>query len=146
MQSRVAAAAIAVSMALSGSWLSPSVARADVNVGVDDFSFSPQNVAIAVGETVTWSWVGGFHTTTNGADSNDPGAGSLWDVMLLPGSEPASYTFTAPGVYTYFCRFHDSLNMKGTITVGRPHAAARLKGADDEAAPTSWGAIKGIYR
>ena len=149
MMPRAPIAAIVVLMALAIPSLSPSPANADVDVAVDDFFFEPRNVAIPVGETVTWTVVNGFHSTTSGVDSNDSNAGAVWDSpWLFPGGqETYSYTFTTPGVYEYFCRVHDSLDMKGKVTVGRVHTAARYKGADGAAAePTSWGMIKGIYR
>ncbi len=143
---RAPIAAIIVLMALASLSFSPPPARADVNVDVDDFFFYPRDVVIAPGETVTWTVANGFHTSTSGLDSNDPAAGVIWDSdFLLPGSVYAR-TFSDAGVYPYFCRFHDALDMKGTVTVSRVRAA-RLKGAEGAAAePTSWGMIKGIYR
>jgi len=111
-------------------------ARADVLITVTDFSFSPQDVTIAPGETVTWVFKKGFHTTTNGLGDADPQAGSLWDEFVFAGQPTVSHTFATAGVVPYFCRFHESLNMKGTVTVVAPTATT----------PTSWGAVKTLFQ
>jgi plastocyanin len=81
---------------------------ADQAVDVGENYYAPVNVTISVGETVTWtnSGVQG-HTVT--ADDNSWG-----DDDLEPG-QTYSHTFTAPGVYPYFCVLHDG--QTGTITV-----------------------------
>lgn len=113
-----------------------SSARADVTVIVGDFVFIPQDVTIDPGETVTWSWFKGFHTTTNGTGDSDPQAGLLWDALVFAGAPTAQMTFTTPGVYPYYCRFHIELNMVGSVTVRQPPTSTE---------PTTWGAIKSIY-
>ena len=123
----------------------PSLSHAGVGVTVQDFEFVPRDLVISAGETVTWTWSDGFHSTTSGADSNDPNAGSLWDYWLFSGQKTYAYEFTTPGYYPYFCRVHDALNMRGSVTVLRPHALARYK-VSTETEPTSWGVIKSLYR
>jgi plastocyanin len=129
----------------------------DVNVTVTDYAFTPRDVVISIGETVTWTWVDGFHTTTNGANSDDPNAGLLWDSFLFSGQKTASFTFATAGQYPYFCRFHDALDMKGTVKVMRyrvsaveaktgPGAQGAAGDPSDPAEPTSWGLIKSLYR
>ena len=145
MTSRVAAVAIFAMMALAFLPLASAPALADVPVAVEDFAFVPQNVTIPVGETITWTLTGGaVHTTTSGVNGNDPNAGAIWESSWLFPGESYPHTFTAPGVYQYFCRVHDGL-MSGTVTVGRVRAA-RFKGSEDGTESTSWGMIKGIYR
>ena len=76
--------------------------------------FTPDNVTIAVGTTVTWTWVGGFHDVTSTGNPGFPGSGS-------PVSAPHTFsqTFNTPGTYLYFCSVHGSpsAGMRGTIVV-----------------------------
>lgn len=114
----------------------PTGARADVAVLVGDFYFSPQNAAISAGETVTWSWIEGFHSTTSGTGPSDPNAGAIWNATGFAGEPPFQHTFLTPGVYPYFCMFHEALGMTGTVTVQGTTSVD----------PTSWGAIKALFR
>ncbi len=105
-----------------------------VTVRVDDFQFTPAQVAAQVGDVVTWVWVGGFHTVTSGASSapgDNPGA--LFDEASDDGHPVFSHTFDQPGDYPYFCRFHEAMGMKGAVLVQTdaagvpgPEAPARL--------------------
>jgi plastocyanin len=76
--------------------------------------FEPANVTVAVGTTVTWTWVGGFHDVTS---TGNPGFSSSG----VPTAAPKSFsqTFTTPGTYLYFCSVHGSptAGMRGTIVV-----------------------------
>ena len=69
--------------------------------------FSPVNIAVSVGGTVTWN------NTDNNAHSLSSDDG-LFNQLLLPG-ESFSYTFTQNGSFNY----HDPLyaTMKGTVIV-----------------------------
>jgi plastocyanin len=76
--------------------------------------FTPDNVTIAVGTTVTWTWVGGFHDVTPTGNPAFSGSGN-------PVSAPHTFsqTFNTPGTYLYFCSVHGSpsAGMRGTIVV-----------------------------
>ena len=76
--------------------------------------FEPANVTVAVGTTVTWTWVGGFHDVTSAGNPRFSGSGA-------PVAPPKSFshTFSAPGTYLYFCSVHGSPTggMRGTIVV-----------------------------
>jgi len=76
--------------------------------------FEPSNVTVAVGTTVTWTWVGGFHDVTSTGNPGFPGSGA-------PAASPKSFshTFTTPGTYLYFCSVHGSptAGMRGTVVV-----------------------------
>ena len=76
--------------------------------------FEPANVTVAVGTTVTWTWVGGFHDVTSAGNPGFSSSGA-------PNAAPRSYsqTFTTPGTYLYFCSVHGSptAGMRGTIVV-----------------------------
>jgi plastocyanin len=91
---------------------SPSLAAA-VNVGVEDFDFTPATQRIAVGDTVTWTFNDANHSTTSA-----PGQPEKWDSGIEQ-QKGATFqkTFTKPGRYQYVCTPHESF-MKGTLIVG----------------------------
>src|SRR4051812_22514809 len=92
----------------------PGTAFADVSFQAVDIvnQWTPDNQTIKVGETVTWSFAG---TTSVHNVKSDAGAWSL-ESGYGPTVPEATYTFTAPGVYTFYCLLHQS-TMKGTVTV-----------------------------
>ena len=79
-------------------------------------AFSPKDVQINVGDTVKWVGVSGTNTVTSGTGAGDPNAGTLFDQPLAAG-QSFSRAFTAAGVVPYFCRPHEAMGMKGTVTV-----------------------------
>ena len=103
----------------------PHGARAaEITIDTGNFWFcnsSFQNgvcdTTIQVGDTVTWNWVEGNHTTTEcGADCDDPTATPLWDAPLNSSDTSFSRTFDTAGTYLYLCSFHPIL-MRGRIIV-----------------------------
>src|SRR5215213_5224359 len=80
-------------------------------VSIQDFFFSPANVSVPAGTTVTWVNEGNVpHTVTSDDGQFDSG-------VLMPGD---SYTvmFKGQGTITYHCAIHPS--MTGSVTVGTP--------------------------
>jgi plastocyanin len=91
----------------------PSLA-ADVGVDVTpDFTFAPKEQSIAVGDTVTWTFVDGGHSTTSRPDQPQK-----WNSQVLEKGKTFAETFTKPGRYQYYCIPHRDF-MKGTIVVGK---------------------------
>lgn len=82
-------------------------------ISIEDFQFSPGNVTVQTGSTVTWTHVGNInHTVTADDGSFDSGS--------MGGGDVFKFTFTETGTYTYFCEFHGGpggSGMSGTITV-----------------------------
>jgi plastocyanin len=76
-------------------------------VVVQDFSFGPQTVTVAVGGVVTWTNLG----QTNHTVTFDGGP----DCGQLAPSATVSRTFDAAGSFAYHCAIHPS--MKGTVVV-----------------------------
>lgn len=72
-----------------------------------DWTFSPGNVTIVAGGTVTWTTEGALDHTV----SSETGA---FDGNLSRG-RPYSRTFDTPGVFAYFCEPHPW--MTGAVTV-----------------------------
>lgn len=87
-----------------------------------DNTFTPKNIEINVGDTVTWTNKGGLHNVeaadgsfrcANGCDGDGMGgngdpASNAWT---------ASVTFTEPGEIDYFCVVHAGFGMTGRIRV-----------------------------
>jgi plastocyanin len=81
-------------------------AAATVAIDAKGFAFTPQEITVKVGDTVTW---------TNGDnESHAVEGGSLSSPEIRPG-ETYARTFTAPEEIAYNCRFHTY--MTGTIHV-----------------------------
>ncbi|MEV0293303.1 cupredoxin family copper-binding protein [Nocardia sp. NPDC050710] len=83
---------------------------AAVMVTVDDMKFSPENVTVKVGDTVTWKFTDRFPHSVQGIGDKAMGINS----PILDKGE-WSYTFIAPGSYRYLCSLHPQ--MRGTVTV-----------------------------
>jgi plastocyanin len=79
-------------------------------VTVGNFFFSPANVSVATGATVTWTWAMGdtLHTVT--FDDGAPGSAQQ-------NSGTFQRTFATAGTYTYFCSVHGRNVMSGAVTV-----------------------------
>jgi plastocyanin len=83
---------------------------ATVEVKIDNFSFGPATVTVAVGTTVTWTNRDDIPHTVVSTD--DPKA---FKSKVLDTDEKFSYTFAKPGTYPYFCSVHPK--MTGTVVV-----------------------------
>lgn len=86
----------------------------------NDETFSPMELRIGVGDTVTWKNTSRVpHTSTSDA--------GFWDSGNMPPGATYSHTFTRPGVYRYYCQYHRNMGMVGTIIVGpSPTASATV--------------------
>jgi plastocyanin len=98
------------------------------NVNQTGFTFVPANITIQVGDTVMWTHSAGSHTVTNGTGAADVNAGVLFDAPLTAANPTFQYVFNTPGTVPYFCRPHEGLGMKGTITVVEPVPSLTLPG------------------
>src|ERR1043166_9158178 len=88
--------------------LTPSISSAtNASVSIGSFFFSPSDVTINVGDTVTWNWVGGGHSTTS-----DSG---FWDSSVMS-SGSFQMQFGNSGSFPYHCTPHSSF-MRGSISV-----------------------------
>jgi plastocyanin len=81
-----------------------------VEAKIDNFSFAPATLAVAVGTTVTWTNRDDIPHTVVSTD--DPKA---FKSKVLDTDEKFSYTFTKPGTFSYFCSVHPK--MTGTVVV-----------------------------
>lgn len=82
-------------------------------IQVESFEFNPQSLTVNVGDTITWVWHDGIHTTTSDAIP----AGALpWDQGITSTSGTFSYQVNTPGFYSYHCTLHQSMGMIGNFT------------------------------
>jgi plastocyanin len=98
-------------------WVLAAPARAAQNYTVDnaDFAFVPAALAIAVGDTVTWTNSDPVpHTATADDGTFDSGA--------MDQGATYSFTFATAGEFAYTCLYHPE--MAGTITVRAAAATA----------------------
>ena len=81
-----------------------------VAVAIEGFQYSPFNLTIKAGTTVTWTNNDSApHTITS------LGGEKILDSDDLMKDDTFSFTFDTPGTYEYFCAIHPT--MKGKVTV-----------------------------
>jgi len=98
---------------------------ADHAVAISGFSFSPRNITVTVGDTITWTNSDAqAHTATADDGSFDTGT--------IGNGGSGSATFATAGTFPYHCKIHSS--MTGTITV---EAAAGGGGGSTSTTPPS---------
>lgn len=86
-----------------------------LTVTMGNFKFQPATMTIQAGQTVTWKNTDTIdHTVTSGTPSAPTG---LFDMTLHP-NDTFQFTFQQAGAFQYFCRFHASMGMTGTVQVG----------------------------
>lgn len=104
---------------------------------VDGNEFSPDEITISPGDTVTWvNTTDQVHTASADPDiANDPDYVSLpegaepWHSGNIEPGEEYSITLDVPGEYTYFCYPHQDAGMIGMIIVEDPESVE----TDDDA-------------
>lgn len=94
---------------LFGPMFSPALALAqDSEVAIKNYKFEPQNLTIKAGTKVTWK---NTDQIPHGvADKNKKFRSPAMDT-----GDTYSFTYAAPGTYSYFCTLHPY--MTGTVTV-----------------------------
>jgi plastocyanin len=79
------------------------------SVVVSNDKFTPSDISVTTGTTITWQWNSGGvdHTVTfdDGPDSGVKSSGTF------------TRTFQTAGTFPYFCQIHRNLGMTGTVTV-----------------------------
>ena len=89
-----------------------SIARAQdkppsAEVKIDNFSFGPASLTVAVGTTVLWTNRDDIpHTVVSTDDAK------TFKSMVLDTDEKFSFTFTKAGTYPYFCSIHPKMTGK----------------------------------
>ncbi len=86
----------------------PAPGSKTAKVAIQNFAYSPADITVQKGTTVTWTNLDSVqHTVTS-----DTG---LFDSGRLSQDQVWSYTFNDAGTFSYHCTVHP--NMKGTVTV-----------------------------
>jgi plastocyanin len=88
----------------------PAVAAqaADLEVKIDNFTFTPQRLTVKAGTTVTWINEDDIpHTVTSSSKA--------FKSKALDTDDKFSFTFTTPGAYEYFRSLHP--HMTGAVVV-----------------------------
>ena len=83
---------------------------ATVSVRIDNFSFQPRTLDVAVGTTVTWQNADDVPHTASSS-----GERQVFDSGALDTDDKFSFTFSKPGKYAYFCKVHP--HMTGVVIV-----------------------------
>ena len=107
----LAALALVLIVVIAPSATAQGMTTTTTQLSIQDFFFSPADVTVEPGTTVTWVNEGTVpHTVTSDDGQFDSG-------VLMPGD---SYTvmFKGQGTITYHCAIHPS--MTGSVTVGTP--------------------------
>ncbi|HEY7038635.1 MAG TPA: plastocyanin/azurin family copper-binding protein [Methylomirabilota bacterium] len=87
--------------------------RSDSGVAVRLFQFTPGQIEVRAGTTLTWTNQDDIaHTVTSGTPERRE---DRFDAALAGKGATASVELREPGVYPYFCRRHES--MRGEIRV-----------------------------
>ena len=74
-------------------------------VKIDNFSFGPAAVTVAVGTTITWTNHDDIPHTVVSTDG-------VFKSKVLDTDEKFSFTFDKPGAYPYFCSIHPKMTGK----------------------------------
>ena len=83
-------------------------ATGPVEVKIDNYSFSPSDIIVKAGTTVTWV----NHDDVPHTVKSDEGA---FKSKAMDTDDKLSFTFDKPGVYEYYCSVHP--RMMGKVVV-----------------------------
>jgi plastocyanin len=93
---------------LAASLSAPAAKADDAMVVMRNFDFSPMDITVAPGSTVTWKNLDGEPHTVASRDG-------LFRSPALDQNDTYQFKFDKPGVYKYICSIHPK--MMATITV-----------------------------
>lgn len=85
----------------------------EASVAIADNTFTPDEITISAGDTVTWTWGGSAPHSVIGTSDN---ATDLINSEQMTGSGTYTVTFDEAGTYEYECGVHGA-SMAGTIVV-----------------------------
>jgi plastocyanin len=83
-------------------------AASTAEVKIDNFSFGPGAITVAVGTTVTWINRDDIPHTVVSTEK-------VFKSKVLDTDEKFSYRFTKPGEYPYFCSIHPKMTGKVVV-------------------------------
>jgi plastocyanin len=79
-----------------------------VEAKIDNFSFSPPVVTVAVGTTITWTNHDDIPHTVVSADG-------VFKSKVLDTDDKFSFTFTKAGIFPYYCSIHPKMTAKVVV-------------------------------
>jgi plastocyanin len=100
-------------LAVLGAGAGPLAAReqskaAAVDVRIDNFSFGPTELKVAVGTTITWTNHDDIPHTVVSTDK-------VFKSKVLDTDDKFSFTFSTPGTFPYFCSIHPKMTGKVVV-------------------------------
>ncbi|MDP4174633.1 MAG: T9SS type A sorting domain-containing protein [Bacteroidota bacterium] len=99
-------------------FISGTYAQKNFTVQVANFSFTPRDITITAGDTVTFMWVSGTHTTTSDSTTGP----DAWNSPMNSTTSIFKVVILYPGLHSYYCIFHGGpggVGMAGTITANQ---------------------------
>ena len=103
-----APAAVLVGSPRSAAGSAPQATASTAEVKIDNFSFGPTMLTVAVGTTVTW-------TNRDDIPHTVVSEEKVFKSKVLDTDEKFSFTFTKPGTYPYFCSIHPKMTGKVVV-------------------------------
>ena len=104
----IAIAMVAVLARTSSVSVSAQQAAATPAVTIDNFSFGPPSLTVAVGTTVTWTNRDDIPHTVVSTDG-------AFKSKAVDTDEKFSFKFAKPGTYSYFCSIHPKMTGKVVV-------------------------------
>ncbi len=120
VQCRTHALILLLAFAFGGASLSFADTRiVDIGPGsthsFQDTVSGTSTTVIRKGDTVQWTWISGFHSTTSGTCSGACTSSGIWD-STAKSSGTFSFTFNQVGTFPYYCSVHLA-SMTGVVIV-----------------------------
>ncbi len=112
---REAGSGMATGMAMASDKVTIEMAKgAGSNTSCADKCYTPSDVQVKAGTTVTWKNVDtAAHYATSGKDATSDG---LFDSGMVMAGKTFSYKFDKAGTYDYFCMVHPWMTGKVTVS------------------------------
>ena len=85
-----------------------AAAAPPATVSIDNFTFNPATLSVPLGGTVTWRNADDVPHAVRAVDNS-------FHSSAMDTGDSYSFTFTKPGVYSYFCSIHP--HMVGKVIV-----------------------------
>jgi amicyanin len=99
---------VGTAAALAAGVVGAALAAAPTAVRIDNFAFVQPAITVAAGTTVTWTNNDDIPHTVRAVDGS-------FHSKAMDTDDSYSFTFTKPGVYSYFCSLHPK--MVGKVVV-----------------------------
>ncbi|MFN2589374.1 MAG: plastocyanin/azurin family copper-binding protein, partial [Actinomycetota bacterium] len=111
--------AVLVVLILAVLTISAPAFAATTAVSIGDNFYSPEQVTIAVGDTVVWTHNGQAPHSVTADDGSFDSSPTCPATGCLETGDTYSHTFTTAGTFGYFCKVHGQ-SMSGSVVVKAP--------------------------